>query len=54
MDGTRQEEYPHLFSFAKNKEISFADAYSNNNGSIYVRGMTPGRVKRLERCEHKG
>jgi hypothetical protein len=35
MDGTRQEEYPHLFSFAKNKEISFADAYSNNNGSIY-------------------
>jgi hypothetical protein len=35
MEGIRQEEYPHLFFFAKNKEISFADAYSNNNGSIY-------------------
>jgi hypothetical protein len=35
MDGTGQEEYPHLFSFANNQEISFADAYSNNNGSIY-------------------
>jgi hypothetical protein len=35
MESTRREEYPHLFSFAKNKEISFADAYSDNNGTIY-------------------
>jgi hypothetical protein len=35
MDGTGQDEYPHLYSFAKNKDISFVDAIRNNNGSIY-------------------
>jgi hypothetical protein len=35
MDGTRQDEYPHLYSFAKNKDISFVEAINNNNGSIY-------------------
>jgi hypothetical protein len=35
METTRQEEYPHLFSFAKNKDISFSDAWNESNGSIY-------------------
>jgi hypothetical protein len=26
---------PHLFSFAKNKDISFLDAWNESNGSIY-------------------
>jgi hypothetical protein len=36
MDGRHQTgRISPSFSFAKNKEISFVDAYSNNNGSIY-------------------
>jgi hypothetical protein len=31
METTRQEEYPHLFSFAKNKDISFSDAWNESN-----------------------
>jgi hypothetical protein len=35
MNSNKLEEYPHLFSFAKNQDISFAEAYDNNNESIY-------------------
>jgi hypothetical protein len=35
METTRQEEYPHLFSFAKNKTISLSSAWDGNNESLY-------------------
>jgi hypothetical protein len=35
METTRQEECPHLFSFAKNKAMPLSDAWNGSSDSIY-------------------